>query len=232
MAHVGAAGGQHAVILDLKMRAVELALLLIGAVDGLGDGDVARLHLVAVHLEGAEQILVMGAGVTLLADDGDQAVVGAAIMVGVDILDRLDLGGVRRNLDLVALGAAEVGDGVVAETIDPVIVHGAVLAGDAHPVYGAVGIDVLGDDLVLGVDHALEAEGVGAAAAGHGVVLGREGSGLGGEDLRLAVLCRHHLAGVGARQQRVVAAAPIHLVGAEAPDQKVVAGAAGEIVIA
>src|SRR5689334_412584 len=174
----------------------------------------------------------MGAGIALLADDGDQAVVGMAVVVGIDIFDRLDLGGVRRNLDLVALLAVEVGDGVVAEAIDPVIVHRAVLAGDAHPVDGAVGIDVLGDDLVLGIDVALEAEGVGALAAGHGVVLRRERGRLGGEDLGLAVLRRHHLAGVGARQQHVVAAAAVHAVGAEAAGQEVVAAAAGEIVIA
>src|SRR5262245_55060295 len=36
MAAVGAAVGQDAVILDLEVRAVELALLLVGTVDGLG----------------------------------------------------------------------------------------------------------------------------------------------------------------------------------------------------
>src|SRR5262245_19923601 len=93
MASVGAAVGQHAVILDLEMGAVELALLLIGAVDGLGDRDVARLHLVAVHLDGAEQIRVMRAGVALLAVDGVQVVVGAGFVVGVYICVRLVIGG-------------------------------------------------------------------------------------------------------------------------------------------
>ena len=69
------------------------------------------------------------------------------------MLDRLHLAGVRRDFDLVALGAIEVADHVVAEAVDPVIVDVVVLAGDAGPVDGAVGVDVLGDDLVRGVDH-------------------------------------------------------------------------------
>ena len=105
----------------------------------------------------------MRAGIALLADDGDHAVVVPAVAIAVLVLDRFDLGGVRRDFDLVALGAIEVADHVVAEAVDPVIVNGVVLAGDADPVDGAVGIDVLGDDLVLGVDITFEAEGVGAA---------------------------------------------------------------------
>src|SRR4051812_18189688 len=162
MAAVGAAIGQHAVVLQFEVRAVELADLLVSAVHRLGNGDIALLHEIAVDGDGAEQILVMRAGIALLADDGDYAVVVLAVAIAVLVLDRLDLGGVRRDFDLVALGAIEVADHVVAETVDPVIVRRAVLAGHAIPVDGAVGIDVLGDDLVLGVDHALETEGVAA----------------------------------------------------------------------
>ena len=45
----------------------------------------------------------MRAGVTLLADDGDYAVVVPAVSIAVTCANRLDLGGVRRNFDLVAL---------------------------------------------------------------------------------------------------------------------------------
>src|SRR6266571_4050287 len=48
----------------------------------------------------------------------------------------------------------------------PVVVHGAVLAGDARPVDRSVGADVLRDDILLGIEQGLEAEGVRAAAAG------------------------------------------------------------------
>src|SRR5439155_11975856 len=147
MAAVGAAIAQHAVILDLKVHAgAEFADLLVGAIYGLGNRDVALLHQIAVDGDGAEEILVMRAGIALLADDGDHAVVVLAVAIAVLVLDRLDLGGVRRDFDLVTLGAVEVSDHVVAKAVDPVIVHGAVLASDAIPVDRAVGIDVLGDD--------------------------------------------------------------------------------------
>ena len=174
----------------------------------------------------------MGAGIALLADDGDLAVVGSAVTIAVEVLDRLDLGGMRRDFNFVALGAIEVADHVFAKTVDPVIVNGVVLAGDANPVDGAVGIDVFCHDFVLGVDHSFEAEGVGAAAAGQGVVDRLERGGLSREDLGLAVLRCDHLAGIGAAQQHVVAGAAVQFVGAEATDQKVVAGAAGELVVA
>src|SRR6185312_6546086 len=164
--------------------------------------------------------------------DGDHAVVVPAVAVAVLVLDRLDLGGVRRDFNLVALGAIEVTDHVVAEAVDPVIVHCIVLAGDAIPVDGAVGIDVLGDDLVLGVDHAFEAEGVAAAAAGQRIVHGFERGGFLSEDLRRAVLRCDHLAGIRAAEQDVVAGAAIHPVSAKAANQSIVTGAARQVVVA
>ena len=112
----------------------------------------------------------MRAGVALLADDGDDAVVVAAVTVAVEVLDRLDLARVGRDFDLVALTAVEVADHVVAESVNPMVVGGIVLAGDADPVDRAVAIDVLCDDLVLGVDLQFEAEGVRAATAGERIV--------------------------------------------------------------
>ena len=72
MAAVGAAIRQHAVVLDLEVRAVEFADLLVSAIHRLGNGDIALLHQVAVDGDGAEQILVMRAGIALL---------GAALIV-------------------------------------------------------------------------------------------------------------------------------------------------------
>ena len=62
VAAVGAAIGQHAVVLQFEVRAVEFADLLVSAVHRLGNGDIALLHQVAVNGDGAEQILVMRAG--------------------------------------------------------------------------------------------------------------------------------------------------------------------------
>ena len=112
------------------------------------------------------------------------------------------------------------------------VVHIVVLAGDAVPIDGAVGVDMLGDDLVLGVHEALEAEGVGAVATGQHIVHGRERGGLVRKDLRRAVLRRHHFAGIRTAQQDVVAAAAVHTIGAEAADQKIVAVATGQRVVA
>src|SRR2546423_6593166 len=68
VATVGAATGQHAVVFDLIMHAgAEFSDLLVGTVYGLGNRDVARLHEVAIDGDGAQEILVMGAGITLLA---------------------------------------------------------------------------------------------------------------------------------------------------------------------
>src|SRR4051794_5130655 len=133
----------------------------------------------------------------------------------------------RRDFDLVALGAIEVADHVVAEAVDPVIVDGAVLAGDAIPVDRAVGVDMLGHDLVLGVHHAFEAEGVAAGTAGERIVDSLERSGFSREDLRLAVLGCDHPPPTRRAERAVFAAAPTHPASAEAPDENVVAAAAG-----
>ena len=93
VAAVGAAIGQHAVVLQFEVRAVEFADLLVSAIHRLGNGDIALLHQVAVDGDGAEQILVMRAGVTLLADDGNYAVVVPAVAIAVLVFDRLDLAG-------------------------------------------------------------------------------------------------------------------------------------------
>ena len=74
------------------------------------------------------------------------------------------------DLDLVALGTIEVADHVIAKAVDPVVVNVGVLAGHARPVDRAVGVDVLGDDLVRGVEQTFEAERVGAAATDKRVV--------------------------------------------------------------
>src|SRR6478609_3174461 len=104
VAAVGAAIGQYAVVLQFEVRAAEFADLFVSAIHRLGNGDIALLHQVAIDGDGAEQILIMRAGIALLADDGDHAVVVPAIAVAVLVLDGLDLGGVRRDFDLVALG--------------------------------------------------------------------------------------------------------------------------------
>src|SRR5262249_3680549 len=148
MTAVAAAIGQHAVVLDLEVHAgAEFADLLVGAIHRLGNGDIALLHQVAIDGDRAEQILVMGAGIALLADDRNGGIVVLAVAIAVLVLDRLDRGGVPRDFDLVALGAIEVADHVIAETVDPVVVNVIVLAGHANPVDCAVGIDMLGDDL-------------------------------------------------------------------------------------
>src|SRR4029453_18403580 len=100
MAPVGAATGQHAVVLQFEVRAVELADLLVSAIHRLGNVDIALLHEITVDGDGAEQILVMRAGIALLADDGDHAVVILAVTVAVLVLDRLDLGGDRKSTRL------------------------------------------------------------------------------------------------------------------------------------
>src|SRR5882672_5314570 len=75
VAAVAAAVGQHAVVLEFKVNAgAEFADLLVGAIYGLSNRDVACLHQVAIDGDGAEQILVMGTGIALLADDGNHAV--------------------------------------------------------------------------------------------------------------------------------------------------------------
>ena len=231
MAAVGAATREHAVVLQFEVRAAEFADAFVSAIHGLGRRDIACLHQVAVDGDGAEQIFVMRAGIALLADDGNHAVVVPAVAIAVLVRDRLDLAGVRRDFDLVALGAIEVANHVVAEAVDPVIVGSVVLTGHANPVDRAVGIDVLGNDLVLGVHHHFETEGVCAAAAGQRIVDGLERSGFLREDLRLAVLGCDHFASVRPAEQDVVAGAAVHPVGAEAADNKVGAGAAGEVVI-
>ena len=76
----------------------------------------------------------------------------------------------RRDFDLVPLGPVEVADYVIADAVDPMVVNVGVFTSDADPVDCAVGIDMLSDDLVLGVDLQFEAEGVGAAAADEGIV--------------------------------------------------------------
>ena len=81
MTAVGAAIRQHAVVLDFEVRAVEFADLLVSAIHRLGNGDIALFHQVAVDGDGAEQILVMRAGIALLADDGDHAVVVLACLL-------------------------------------------------------------------------------------------------------------------------------------------------------
>ena len=111
------------------------------------------------------------------------------------------------------------------------IMHGAVLAGYANPVDGAVGVDVLGDDLVLGVDHAFEAEGIGAAAAGDGVVTCLNAA------VSAAKICvlpswAATISPASEREQHVVADTAVHPVGAEAADQKVVTVSAGQAIVA
>src|SRR5215475_497780 len=104
----------------------------------------------------------MRAGITLLADDGDQAVVGFSVTVAVEMLDRLDLRGVGGDFDLVALLAIEIGDGVVAESVDPMVVNVTIFSGHAVPVDRAVGVHMLRNNLVLGIDQAFKSEGVGS----------------------------------------------------------------------
>src|SRR5712672_2679513 len=157
----------------------------------------------------------MGAGSTLLADDGDQAVIGPAVAIAVEVLDRLDLGGVRRDFDLVALLAVEVADHVVAEAVDPMVV-----------VDGAVGIDVFGNDLILGVDEAFEAERVGSTTTGEDILYRSKRSRFVCENLRRAILGRHHLTGIRPAEQDVVAGSAIQPVSAETAGQKVFATAA------
>ncbi len=98
MAAVAGSVGQHPIVLELVMHAGgQFADLVVGAVHGRGHLDVACLHQVAVNGDRTQQILVVGARSTLLADDGDEAVISFAVAIAVEVLDRLDLGGVRRE---------------------------------------------------------------------------------------------------------------------------------------
>src|SRR6266571_1211016 len=107
------------VLLEIMRPGRELVDILELAVSDAGvDRDVAPLDEVAEHRDGAEQILVVRARRALLADDGDDAV-ATAVVVDVPVLDRLHLGGMAGDLDLVALAAMEVGDRVLPEGVDP-----------------------------------------------------------------------------------------------------------------
>ena len=150
---------------------------------------------------------------------------GVEIAVAVDIpdVDRRDLGGVSLDDDPVTFRAIEVGDGVVADAVDPVVMHVVVLAGNTHPVDRPVVVDVLVDDVELGVDQRLEAELVGAGAARQRVV---------GRQVRLArvepaadcvdfavgivggveILCDLGLAGIRPADDDVIAVTPRNLV--------------------
>jgi hypothetical protein len=99
------------------------------------------------------------------------------------------------------------------------------------PVDGAVGIDVFGNDLILGVDKAFEAERVGATTTGEDIPDRSKRSRFVGENLRRAILGRHHLTGIRAAEQNVVAGSAIQPVSAETAGQEVFAAAAVERVV-
>jgi len=99
------------------------------------------------------------------------------------------------------------------------------------PVDGAVGIDVFGNDLILGVDKAFESERVSSTTAGEDIVYRSKRSRFVCENLRRAILGRHHLSGIRPAEQDVVAVSPIHPVSAKTADQKILAGAARQLVV-
>ena len=198
------------------------------AVQPLGNG-VSLCFTGSVDGDSAERILVMGAGVALLADDGDHAVVILAVAVAVLVLDRLDLGGVSRDFDLVALGAIEVPDYIVTDGVDPVVVSGVVLAGAATSRWSA-SLTCVATISSLGVSWSFRSGWVGASATGDGVVDRLE------RCRSVAKIGSCRLGGPFARirpaEQYVVAGAAIHPVGTEAADEKISAGTAGEVVVA
>src|SRR4029077_18829976 len=125
-----------------------------------------------------------------------------AIAIGIAIGDVAHADGVTGDLELVALGVTEVEDDIVADALDPVIMHGVVLTGHTRPVDRAIGIDVLGNDVLATVERQLEPEAVGPCAALQDVVGGSEG--LAPEDLD-ATLRGRCLARIGTAEKRVVA---------------------------
>ena len=121
--------------------------------------------------DGAKQILVMGTTArTLIGKQLNDGVVRLAIAVGVFHADFLDNCCMAINDDGVALVPVEIRDCVIADTVDPVVVHIIVLARDTHPVDRTVVIDVPVDDVEFGVDQGLEEELVRALAARQHVI--------------------------------------------------------------
>jgi hypothetical protein len=90
---------------------------------------------------------------------------------------------------------------------------------------------VFGNDLILGVDKAFESERVSSTTAGEDIVYRSKRSRFVCENLRRAILGRHHLSGIRPAEQDVVAVSPIHPVSAKTADQKILAGATRQLVV-
>ena len=86
----------------------------------------------------------------------------------------VDFGGMPFDANLVAFFSVEVGDHIVSESIDPVVMDFVViLTGNAvhSPVDGAVVIDVFENDVSrLALIMCSEVESVGACASGEDIV--------------------------------------------------------------
>ena len=167
--------------------------------------------------------------------------IGETIAIGIAIGDGLDLGCMALDDDAVALGSGEVGDHVIADLVDPMVVDLVVLAGDAVPADGAVVLGVLLDIAGFGVDEGLEVEGVGAGTACQHIV-GRDGlvwielavgeftQGIAFVPVRIVGDVR--LAAVGLGDEEIVAGAAVQDVLAMAAIEDVASLAAREHVVA
>ena len=153
---------------------------LLYLVDGLDDAigrrrvvdDVLFLDLVAMHDDIAEVILVMRAAVPLLGierDDRSHVVVHPVAVAVKGHMVQLELRRVALDRDRV-FSSDVIRDDVHTNPVDPVVMQALVLARDTHPVDGPVVLDMLEDDVLLGVDQRFELERVAACAADQNVI--------------------------------------------------------------
>ena len=123
--------------------------------------DVAFLHQIPEDRDRAQFVQVVRAAArTLVRVKLDDRMIQDAIAVQIAIGDRLDVGRVAFDHDLVALGHRVVEDRVMPDAVDPVVMQIVVLARHAVPPDRAIVLRMLFDELLFRVDQRLEVEDV------------------------------------------------------------------------
>ncbi|CTQ52817.1 hypothetical protein LP7551_01337 [Roseibium album] len=164
-----------------------------------------------------------------------------AIAIRVAICNGADLCCVALDDDAVAFFAVEVGDRVMADLIDPMVVDVGVLASHPVPSDGAVILCVFLDEAFLGIDQGLEVEDVSAGASGEHIVCRDRLIGIELAVCELIVrvgfitvriIGHRSLAAISLGDQQIVAGPAVEHILAMAAVEHIIAFAAIEVVIA
>ena len=220
-------------------RFFELIDALDDAIVDLVDLEVGLGHQIAKDRDRPQQILVVGsAAAALVGPEMQHGGVDDAVHVTVLMLDAIDFGSVTLDEDLVAFSATEVPDHIVADAVDPVVMDIVILTGHAihAPFDRAIVVDMLEDDVTLGVDQGAEVEGVRASASDHHVIafdglIGVVCAG-GVVDLvvgiiaAVVVLGDHRFSAVGIADQQVIAVTTFQAILAMTSAEHIVHGGA------